>query len=43
VIVDDYDLEMCRLATDDYRREQGIEEPIERIDGKGVFWRKPKS
>jgi O-methyltransferase len=43
VIVDDYGcLPSCREAVTDYRREHGIEEPIERVDHCGVFWRKPR-
>ena len=41
LIVDDYGLiEECRRAVDDYRRQHGIEEPIERIDWSGVRWRR---
>lgn len=40
VIVDDYGWENCRAAVEDFRREQGIGEPIERIDWVGAFWRK---
>lgn len=40
VIVDDYALDGCRKAIDDFREEQGITDPIERIDWTGVFWRK---
>jgi len=41
VIIDDYGLiEECRTAVDDYRREHGIAEPIERIDWNGVRWRR---
>lgn len=39
-IVDDYALAGCRQAVDDYRAEHGVDEPIERIDWSGVFWRK---
>ncbi len=39
-IVDDYGLEGCAKAVDDYRAEHGIETPMERIDWTGVFWRK---
>jgi O-methyltransferase len=40
VIVDDYGfLPSCRAAVDDYRREHGIEDPIETIDWTGVYWR----
>ena len=40
VIIDDFALEPCRQAVEDFRRDQGIDEPIERIDWTGVFWRK---
>ena len=40
LIVDDFALLPCREAVEDFRRERGIEEPIERIDWTGVFWRK---
>ena len=44
LIVDDYYcLESCRLAVDDYREQERIVEPIERIDWTGVFWRKVSS
>ncbi|HEX6460195.1 MAG TPA: TylF/MycF/NovP-related O-methyltransferase [Thermoleophilaceae bacterium] len=40
LLVDDYALPSCREAVDDFRREHGIDDPIERIDWTGVFWRK---
>lgn len=41
VIVDDYgSFEQCRQAIHDYRDECGIDDPIERIDAHGVYWRK---
>ena len=40
LIVDDFKLEPCRKAVEDYRALHGISEPIERIDWTGVFWRK---
>lgn len=40
LIVDDFVLDACRQAVEEFRRERGIEEPIERIDWTGVFWRK---
>ncbi len=41
LIVDDYGcLPQCRQAVDDYRKAQGIDEPIEEIDWTGVFWRR---
>jgi O-methyltransferase len=41
LVVDDYGLfEGCRRAIDEFRREHGIEEPLERIDATGVRWRR---
>jgi O-methyltransferase len=41
MIIDDYfGLPPCRDAVDDFRRDRGIEEPIEQIDWTGAFWRK---
>jgi O-methyltransferase len=40
LIVDDFGFPNCRAAVEDYRREQGIAEPIERVDWTGVFWRR---
>lgn len=45
VIIDDYgnsDIPGCRAATDDYRSEHGITEPIERVDWTGVFWQRQR-
>ena len=43
VIVDDYGvIDGCRKATDDYREQNGIKEPIVPIDRCGIFWRKLK-
>jgi hypothetical protein len=39
-IVDDYNISSCRQAVIDYRATNGIEEPIQAIDGWGVFWRR---
>jgi O-methyltransferase len=41
-IVDDYGLpnEGCRLAVHDYRRMNNISDPIQDIDGWGVYWRR---
>jgi O-methyltransferase len=42
-VIDDYGgLPECRQAVDDFRRREGIGEPIERIDWTGVFWRKAR-
>jgi O-methyltransferase len=40
VIIDDYALEGCRQAVDDYRASNGVDEDLVRIDHTGVFWRK---
>ena len=39
VIVDDYGVPGARAATDDFRAEHGIEEPLELIDWASAFWR----
>jgi O-methyltransferase len=40
-VVDDYNcLAECKAAVTDYRREQGITEPLQVIDWTGVYWRK---
>jgi O-methyltransferase len=39
VIVDDYGgWEACRAAADDYRRDHGIDDPIQTVDWTGVWW-----
>jgi O-methyltransferase len=40
IIVDDYNLPRCKQAVDDYRRDQRIADPIQSIDGNGVFWKR---
>jgi len=41
LIIDDYGLiPECRGAVDDFRREHGIAEPIEKADWNGVRWRR---
>jgi O-methyltransferase/8-demethyl-8-(2,3-dimethoxy-alpha-L-rhamnosyl)tetracenomycin-C 4'-O-methyltransferase len=41
VIVDDYGVfENCRAAVADFRAARGITNPIQDIDGSGVFWRR---
>lgn len=40
VLVDDFALASCRQAVEDFRRERGIDDPIERVDWTGVYWRK---
>jgi len=42
-IIDDYGaVAACAQAVDDYRREHGITEPIQDIDGIGVCWRRER-
>ena len=41
LIVDDYSTAPgCKKATDDFRREQGIEEELQVIDYGGVYWQR---
>jgi hypothetical protein len=41
VILDDYlQIDPCRAAVDDFRREHGITEPIEAVDWSGARWRR---
>lgn len=42
VVIDDYGLEPCRMAVDDYRAEYGVTEPLNEIDWSGVWWRKER-
>jgi O-methyltransferase len=42
-IIDDYYLPTCSKAVQDYRKDHQIVEPIQEIDGVGVFWRKSSS
>jgi O-methyltransferase len=43
VVIDDYanpDIAGARAATDDFRSQHGINEPIEIVDWTGVYWRR---
>jgi hypothetical protein len=40
VIIDDYFDEACREAVTDYRRDNGVDDPIEPIDWASAFWRR---
>jgi O-methyltransferase len=40
VIVDDYLLNGCRAAINDYRAAYGISDPIVDIDGSAIYWRR---
>lgn len=40
-IIDDYDcVPGCKLAVDEYRAANGIDEPLQQIDWTGVFWQR---
>jgi O-methyltransferase len=40
LIVDDYAVVTCKKALHDYRDAHVIKEPLQTIDGEGVFWQK---
>lgn len=40
LIIDDYSIPACSMAIHDYRRENGISEPIKVVDWTGVYWQK---
>ncbi|MFF5372885.1 TylF/MycF family methyltransferase [Streptomyces sp. NPDC013187] len=40
VIVDDYHIPVCAEAVHDWRAEYGVTDPIQDIDGLGVYWRR---
>jgi O-methyltransferase len=40
LIVDDYAIPECRQAVEDFRRAEGISEPLEEIDWTGAYWRR---
>jgi hypothetical protein len=42
-IIDDYELPTCRCAVADYRKRQGISEPITTVDWAAVYWKKTAS
>ena len=42
VVVDDYALEGCRAAVDDFRRAHGIDDEIVEDDWTGVHWRRTR-
>jgi hypothetical protein len=39
-IIDDYHLQGCRTAVDEFRTERGIKAPLQTIDFAGRYWRK---
>ena len=38
--LDDFGFDNCRTAVEDYRREHGIREEIERVVWVGAYWRR---
>jgi O-methyltransferase len=42
LVIDDYDVWECRQAVEDFRRNEGITESIEKIDWTGVYWRRSR-
>jgi hypothetical protein len=41
-IIDDYALPACRQAVDDFRSQNGIGSPIQKVDWSGVYWRRER-
>lgn len=39
-IIDDYGLEGCKKAVDDYRAKHGITDEMTKVDWTGLYWRK---
>lgn len=40
VVIDDYEIPVCRQAVTDFRARRGILDPLVRTDWTGVWWRK---
>ena len=40
VVIDDWQIDECREAVEDFRNKMGVDEEITDIDGYSVFWRK---
>ena len=40
IIIDDYHIEACMKAVEDYRNANNIFEPISWVDQAGVFWQR---
>jgi O-methyltransferase len=40
LIVDDYGIESCKKAVNDYRERNNISSDVMKIDGSSIFWRK---
>ena len=43
VVVDDWSLESCRAACEDFRAGHGVTAPVEPIDWSGAFWQVPRT
>ncbi len=43
IIIDDYFLTPCKSAVDEFRLSNKITDPIQEIDGMGVYWKKTKN
>ncbi|MEY2959368.1 MAG: hypothetical protein RLZZ01_1936 [Actinomycetota bacterium] len=41
VIIDDYAIESCRAAVDDFRADRGVDVELQQVDWSGVWWRVP--
>ncbi len=41
VIIDDYNLDSCKLAVDEFREKNAITAPLQIIDWAGVWWQVP--
>jgi O-methyltransferase len=41
IVVDDYMIDGCRQAVDEFRSRNGIESALKMIDWTGVYWKKP--
>jgi O-methyltransferase len=39
-IIDDYAIEGCRNAVNDFREQHNVQEPLQVIDWTGRYWRK---
>jgi O-methyltransferase len=39
-IIDDYGLDGCKKAVDDFRQQHGITAELKRVDWTGSYWRK---
>jgi hypothetical protein len=39
-VIDDYGLQTCKLAVDDFRTKHDIKEPLVTVDWTGAYWRK---